>query len=146
VRKLDDLFNHLVGAREHGRRNVDAQRLRGLKVDQEGEFCRQHHRQFRRLLTLYNPAAVGGNRFALLLNPTDSENYNSTLGDVHAAAGAQQILVHEPQTQGGPLEVAVACHRAMKVSTRAVRSSSGFGSPFAIGGNIRAYEGGPHGE
>jgi hypothetical protein len=52
------LFDHLVGAGEHGRRNVDAQRLRGLEVDQEVEFCRQHHRQFRRLLALYNPAGV----------------------------------------------------------------------------------------
>src|ERR1700730_10814854 len=52
------LFDHLVGTREHGRRNVDAKRLRGLEVDHEVEFCRQHHRQFRRLLALYNPAGV----------------------------------------------------------------------------------------
>jgi hypothetical protein len=38
------LFDHLVGTREHGRRNVDAKRLRGLEVDHEVEFCRQHHR------------------------------------------------------------------------------------------------------
>jgi putative ABC transport system substrate-binding protein len=40
----------------------------------------------------------GANRFGLLLNPTDSENYHSTLGDVQAAAGAQQILIHEVST------------------------------------------------
>ena len=34
-------------------------------------------------------------RIALLVNPTDAENYQSNLRDVMAAAGGEQILVHE---------------------------------------------------
>ena len=34
-------------------------------------------------------------RIALLVNPTDAENYQSSLRDVMAAAGGEQILVHE---------------------------------------------------
>src|SRR6266567_5305671 len=51
-------FDHLVGAGKDGCRNVDAQRLRGLEVDDNVEFCRQYHRQFGRLLTLHNTADV----------------------------------------------------------------------------------------
>src|SRR6266568_508937 len=51
-------FDHLVSAGEYGCRNIDAQRLRGLEVDDNVEFCRQYHRQFDRLLTLHNPADV----------------------------------------------------------------------------------------
>jgi putative ABC transport system substrate-binding protein len=41
------------------------------------------------------PAA---NRVALLVNPTDAENYESTLREVEAAAGGRQILVVEAAT------------------------------------------------
>jgi putative tryptophan/tyrosine transport system substrate-binding protein len=34
-------------------------------------------------------------RIALLVNPTDAENYQSSLRDVRAAAAGEQILVHE---------------------------------------------------
>jgi len=34
-------------------------------------------------------------RIAFLVNPTDAENYQSSLRDVMAAAGGEQILVHE---------------------------------------------------
>jgi putative ABC transport system substrate-binding protein len=37
-------------------------------------------------------------RIALLINPTDVENYQSTLRDVKAAASGRQILVHEVTT------------------------------------------------
>jgi len=38
------------------------------------------------------------NRIALLVNPTDTENYQSTLREVAAAAGGQQILIREVAT------------------------------------------------
>jgi putative ABC transport system substrate-binding protein len=37
-------------------------------------------------------------RVAVLVNPTDAENYQSTLREVEAAAGELQILVHEVAT------------------------------------------------
>src|SRR3981189_1370382 len=37
---IASLFDHLVGAREQHRRHVDADRLCGLKIDDELEFCR----------------------------------------------------------------------------------------------------------
>jgi putative tryptophan/tyrosine transport system substrate-binding protein len=49
-------------------------------------------------MQLLRELVPGAKRFALLLNPTDSENYHSTLGDVQTAAGAQQILVHDVST------------------------------------------------
>ena len=38
-------LDHLVGAREHRRRNFDAQRTRGRQIDDELEFGGLHHGQ-----------------------------------------------------------------------------------------------------
>src|SRR5262245_40888749 len=51
-------FDHLVGAGEHGRRNVDAQRPRGFEIDKEVEFCRQRHRQLSSLFALHDPTDI----------------------------------------------------------------------------------------
>jgi len=47
------------------------------------------------------------NRIALLVNPTDAENYQSTLRELEAAAGQQQILVREVAT-GREIDEALA--------------------------------------
>jgi putative tryptophan/tyrosine transport system substrate-binding protein len=44
---------------------------------------------------------------ALLVNPTDAENYQSTLREIEAAAGGQRILVREVAT-GGEIDQAFA--------------------------------------
>src|SRR5437899_1725437 len=54
----DASFYYLVGAGEHGGRNVNAQRPRGFEVDKEVEFRRQHDRQVPRLLALQNTADI----------------------------------------------------------------------------------------
>src|ERR1700730_15860028 len=46
------LFDHLVGAGEHGRRHGKAERLGGLQVDNEFVLGRGLHRQVTRLLAL----------------------------------------------------------------------------------------------
>jgi putative ABC transport system substrate-binding protein len=47
------------------------------------------------------------NRIAVLVNPTDAENYQSTLREVKAAAGGQQILVRDVAT-GREIDEALA--------------------------------------
>src|SRR6516165_5965136 len=42
-------LDHLVGEREHRRRNVEAERLRGLEIDDQLEFSRLDDRQIGRL-------------------------------------------------------------------------------------------------
>ena len=46
------LFDHLVGAGEHGRQNFEAKRLRGFQVDYQLVFRRRLHRQVAWLLAL----------------------------------------------------------------------------------------------
>ena len=49
-------------------------------------------------MQLLREVVPAANRIALLVNPTDQENYRPTLHDVQAAAGSQQILAIEVAT------------------------------------------------
>src|SRR5262249_13555677 len=51
-------FDHLVGAGEQSRRNVDSQRPCSFEVDEEVKFRRQYHGQLRWFLALHDPADV----------------------------------------------------------------------------------------
>jgi hypothetical protein len=46
------LFDHLVGVGEQAGRNGEAERPRGLELDEEIEFRRLHHREVDGLLAL----------------------------------------------------------------------------------------------
>jgi putative ABC transport system substrate-binding protein len=58
-------------------------------------------------LQLLRELVPDAKRIALLANPTDAENYETSLRDVRAAAGGQQILVHDVAT-GRDLDEAFA--------------------------------------
>jgi putative ABC transport system substrate-binding protein len=49
-------------------------------------------------MQLLREVVPAANRIALLVNPTDQENYQPTLHDVQSAAGSQQILAIEVAT------------------------------------------------
>jgi putative ABC transport system substrate-binding protein len=68
------------------------------------------------------PAA---NRVALLVNPTDAENYESTLREVEAAAGGRQILVVEAAT-GRDIDAAFASMAREKADALFVAPGSFF--------------------
>jgi hypothetical protein len=52
------LFNHLIGEREHIRRDIDAQHSCSSEIQKQLEFARLHHRQIGRSLTLENTGDV----------------------------------------------------------------------------------------
>ena len=49
VQQMASLFNHLVGAAEHGWGHGDVQRFRGLQIEHHLESTRRLHRQLGRL-------------------------------------------------------------------------------------------------
>src|SRR5215216_617764 len=57
-RSLAPLFDHLVGAGEHGCRHIEAERFRGLEIDDQFVLGRRLHRQVGRLLALEDAVDV----------------------------------------------------------------------------------------
>ena len=51
-------FDHLVGAGEHGRRDVEAERPGRHQIDHQFEFGWLHHRQVRRFLALEDAPGI----------------------------------------------------------------------------------------
>src|SRR5215471_20836539 len=81
LRQKTTLFDHLVDDRKQTRWDCDAERLCGFQIDEELEFCRLHHRQIGRLLTLENAAGVNTSQTVRLCN---------LLAVAHQAAGCDK--------------------------------------------------------
>jgi hypothetical protein len=78
-------FDHLVGASKYCRRHGEAERFRGLEVDDYLVLCRRLHRHVGRLLTLEDAVDVAG-RLPILVGPI------SPVGD-QAASGDEEAFV-----------------------------------------------------
>src|ERR1700722_12704893 len=59
---LDQLLDHLVGAAEQRQREGEAERLGGLEIDNELDFCKQLDRQGGGLLPVENAPAIYANK------------------------------------------------------------------------------------
>jgi hypothetical protein len=55
-------FDHLVGDGGHRWRNIEAERLRGLEMDDQLEFSRLHHRQVGGLGAFESLAGINAGR------------------------------------------------------------------------------------
>src|ERR1700730_5445893 len=85
------LLDHLVGASEDGRRNLDAQRFRYLEINEEIEFGWQHYWQFGRLFAFDDAPSIVA-RLAVCLRPAGAI--------AHEAAGFDLLAIGKNGRQG----------------------------------------------
>src|SRR5262249_18494673 len=106
--RLAHLFNHLVGAGEHGCWNVYAERLCSFEVDYQLVFGRRLHRKVGGLLAFENAINIAGGA-AELIDIVGAVGYQPAAGDVEAGGinGGQS----EPRRQGNYQVTVDRCSR-----------------------------------
>src|SRR5437763_11808125 len=100
------LFYHLVGAGEHDRRHLEAERLGGLEVEHRLVFGRRLHRQVSRLLALEDAIDIAG-RLPVsvdVVSPVGPpEAFMGLLAGIHVHPGNAQLVSHdEGSSRAGP--------------------------------------------
>src|SRR5262249_20063341 len=120
-------LDHLVGAGEHCRRNVDAERLRGLEIDHHLEFGRCLNRKISWLLSLENSVDVAGSE-PIWLGLIDAVGDQSAFGNkaaegIHSGQAMLRNRGHNRITLG--LLHAASGHDDPTVSS-ACKSRDGF--------------------
>ena len=75
-RSNKDLFDHLVGAGEHGRRHLDAERLCGGQVDPKLKMCRLLNRKVAGFLPHDTNAVLAGRVIRLFPNGTIRDEHS----------------------------------------------------------------------
>src|SRR5450631_2463087 len=91
-RSEEPLFDHLVSDREQPWRHLDAERSRRLKVDDELELSRLHHRQIRWLRALEDATGVDAGL------PKSVRNAGSV---AHQPAGCREFT--DPKSRRNPV-------------------------------------------
>ncbi len=82
IADIGTLFDHLVGARLHCRRHVEAERLSRLQIDVEPDFGGLLDRQVARFFALENPAGINARQAVCLPKVRSVAQQTSGHGEV----------------------------------------------------------------
>src|ERR1700729_1051648 len=96
-------FDHLAGEREKRRRNREAERLRGLEIDDEFDSGRLDDRQLLRLFALENEPGVSADQTIDTVEARSVAHQPAGLGPFTLWIGCRQIVA---RSQGGDLVAA----------------------------------------
>lgn len=86
-------FDHLIGGGKHHRRDGDAERLRGLQIDDKLEFGGLLHRQVGCLFAFENSAGVDAAQTSRLRNVASVTHQATDCGEFSKGANCRKRVV-----------------------------------------------------